>query len=316
MSNRKIILTLIPFLTLILAVGGCLSSSSIEELPDPPKSFEPQGVTSISKLPEPFFLEGGPFSITEDGTIYFVDFHDKSIVLKAKSGDPRKVTTFINLNEWLKVENSQTFQIDDIYSDYLGRLIVAESTTGKILRISKDARKLENLADSYDGYRFSKIKGLAGNEKEQIFIGTPNAATIYEFEPREGKLNILNDELVRPNDFSINRRGDRLLVAESAPNRIVVFDLDQRSSVDASWDLIHLPSYEDEPISIEILKDRPNLLAVIIRNKKSLLFFNLAKGRIVKRVDLPAVCTHVRSHQDWIYLQAEKGIIRIPNPFH
>jgi len=309
------ILTHTLFLTFILAVGGCLSSSTIEDFPDSPKSYEPQSVTSIPKVPEPFFLEGGTFSITEDETIYFVDLHDKSIVRKAKLGDPTKVTTFINLNEWLKVENSKTFQIDDIYSDYLGRLIVAESTTGKILRISKDARKLENLADSYDGYRFSKIKGLAGNEKDQIFIGTPNAATIYEFNPRAGKLNILNDELVRPNDFTMNRKGDRLLVAESAPNRIVVFELDQGSPVDASWDLIHLPSYEDEPISIDILKDRPNLLAVIIRDKQSLLFFNLAKGRIVRRVDLPALCTHVRSHQDWIYLQAEKGIIRIPNPF-
>ena len=310
------ILTHTLFLTFILAVGGCLSSSSIENFPDAPKRLEPKSVTSIPKIPEPFLLEGGSFSITEDETIYFVDLYDKSIVRKAKLGDPTKVTTFINLNEWLKVENPQAFQIDDIYSDYLGRLIVAESTSGKILRISKDARKLENLADSYDGYRFSKIKGLVGNEKDQIFIGTPNAATIYEFDPKLGKLTILNDELIRPNDFTMNRRGDRLLVAESEPNRIVVFDLDQESSVDASWDLIHLPSYEDEPISIDILKDRPNLLAVIIRNKQSLLFFNLSKGRIVKRVDLPAACTHVRSHQDWIYLQAEKGIIRMPNPFH
>jgi sugar lactone lactonase YvrE len=309
------ILTLIPFLTLILAVGGCLSSSSIEELPDPPKSFEPQGVTSISKLPEPFFLEGGPFSITEDETIYFVDPHDKSIVRKAKLGNPTKVTTFINLNEWLKTENSKTFQIDDIFCDYLGRLIIAESTTGKILRISKDGRKLENLADSYDGYRFSKIKGLAGNERDQIFIGTPNAATIYEFDPRVGSLNILNDDLVRPNDFAMNRKGDRLLVAESVPSRIIVFDLNQGSSIDVSWDLIHLPSPYDEPISLDILKDRPNVLAVLLRDNQTLLFFNLVKGRIIKRVDLPAVCTHVRTHQDWIYLQAEKGIIRIPNPF-
>lgn len=309
------ILTQTLILTFILALGGCLSSSNHH---DPQDVLKTSGVKKVSpnpKMQPPFFLQGGSFSITKDGTIYFVDLRDKSIVRKAKLSDPENVTIFINLNEWLKVENSKTLQIDDIWTDHLGRLIVAESTTGKILRISEDARKLENLADSYDGYRFTRIKGLVGNEKNQIFIGTPNAATIYEFDPKIGKLEILNEDLVRPNDISMNHRGDRLLVAESAPNRVIVFELSQQGYIDSSWDLIHLPSFDDEPISIDILKNRPNLLAVIIRNKRKLLFFNLSKDRMIRKIDLPALCTQVRSHQEWLYLQTEKGIIRIQNPF-
>ena len=123
---------------------------------------EPTKASSVSKLPEAkseqkFLLKGASFSISRKGLIYFVDLSDPSIVMKADLKSPDLTSHFIDLKEWLKWEEGTDLIIDDLWVDFEGRLILAESTTGKILRISKDARKLENLADSYDGYRMTKI---------------------------------------------------------------------------------------------------------------------------------------------------------------
>ena len=119
-----------------------------------------------------FLLKGASFSISREGVIYFVDLSDPSIVLKADLKSPDLTSQFLDLKEWLKWEEGTDLIIDDLWVDFEGRLILAESTTGKILRISKDARKLENLADSYDGYRMAKIDGLRGNQNGDIYVGS------------------------------------------------------------------------------------------------------------------------------------------------
>ena len=92
--------------------------------------------------------------------------------MKADLKSPDLTSHFIDLKEWLKWEEGTDLIIDDLWVDFDGRLILAESTSGKILRVSKDARKLENLADSYDGYRMAKIDGL-GEIRMAIFMSDP-----------------------------------------------------------------------------------------------------------------------------------------------
>jgi sugar lactone lactonase YvrE len=291
---------------------GCFTSPNIQN------SSENQNGPSLINLSldfnvtKPFFIDGGIFSISKDEVIYFVDSENKFIVRKANLQSPEASSEFINLNEWLKKDNFQDFEIDDLWCDYAGRVVLAESTTGKILRISGDARKLENLADSYDGYRFTKIRGLAGNQEGQVFIGTPNAATMYEFNAVSGTLNVINEELIRSNDFSMDLNGDRLLVAESEPNRIVVFEMNSIRTVHLSWDLIQFPSPLNEPISLDLM-DNNNHLAVLTKKGVSLLVFDLSNGVIKKHYNLPERCLRVRYKKGWFYLLTDRGIIRIIN---
>jgi len=303
--------TLLP--VLILFFAGCFKTPNLQNHPQKQIGSSNVPVSQNFNIKKPFFIDGGIFSISGDGNIYFVASEDKSVVRKARLDTPEEFSEFIDLKEWLKSDTFQNFEIDDLWSDHQGRLVVAESTSGKILRISKDARKLENLADSYDGYRFTKIKGLAGNQMDQIFIGTPNAATIYGFDPTDGKLEVLNEELVRPNDFSMNTKGDRLLVSESKPNRVVVVEMNGTDSGFYSWELIRFPRSQDEPLSLDLLDDQSNLLAVLIGNGQSLLLFDLEDGRIKARLSLPVRCYRVRHDQGWFYLQTDEGIIRVIN---
>ncbi|MEK9773601.1 MAG: hypothetical protein VW576_08545 [Opitutae bacterium] len=270
----------------------------------------PQHVSEANSTSK-FWLKGGVFSISDGGVIFFVDSMDPSIVYKANLSDYKSMDEFIDLKDWLKSDSSGPLQIDDIWVDREDRLILAESVTGKILRISPDARKLENLADSYDGYRLSKICGLIGSSSGEIFVGSPNSATIYRLNSQEGKLLVLNENLVRPRDFILNEESDRLLVAESNPNRVVVYDLNDSSDAMVwGWNLIQFASSREKPISMVAIDHQGNLLAVISGRGKKLQFFDLKRGKLIHQADLHLPCSRVRAHKGWIYLQTRKGIIR------
>lgn len=299
------------FAGMLLLLTGCVPFTDFQTEKKGPVQVVVQDHEPSSKLTSKFWLNGDVFSISNDGVIYFVDPIDNSIVNKASVTNYKIIDRFIDLKEWLKPDSSGKLRIDDIWVDHEGRLILAESFTGKILRISQDARKLENLADSYDGYRFSEIQGLIGSGTGEIFVGSPNSATIYKLDSQAGKLQVLNEDLVRPNDFIFNEAGNRLLVAESNPNRVIVYNLnDSTESMIKSWDLIKFAKFRERPVSMDTIDPQGDSLVVISGRGKKLQIFDLTLGKLINQTDLPFPCFRIRAHKGWIYLQARKGIIR------
>jgi hypothetical protein len=263
-----------------------------------------------------FLLKGASFSISQKGLIYFVDLSDPSIVIKADLKSPDLTSHFIDLKEWLKWEEGMDLFIDDLWVDFEGSLIFAESTTGKILRISKDARKLENLADSYDGYRMAKIDGLRGNQNGDIYVGSPHTATLYKINSSQGRLSILNDDLVRSNDIVIDDTGARLVVAESDPNRLAVYDLNSSNETIIGWNLVTFPDNSPPPTSLDFIDHKCRYLAVLSGNGTTIQIFDLFRGEIRSKLPI-AGSMRIRCHDDWFYLQSEHGIYRkkIPERF-
>jgi WD40 repeat protein len=269
-----------------------------------------------AKSEQQFLLKGASFSISQKGLIYFVDLSDPSIVIKADLKSPDLTSHFIDLKEWLKWEEGTDLIIDDLWVDFEGRLILAESTTGKILRISKDARKLENLADSYDGYRMAKIDGLRGNQNGDIYVGSPHTATLYKINSSQGRLSILNDDLVRSNDIVIDDTGARLVVAESQPNRLAVYDLNSSNETIIGWNLVTFPDNSPPPTSLDFIDHKCRYLAVLSGNGTTIQIFDLLTGKIRSKLPI-AESMRIRCYDDWFYLQSERGIYRkkIPGNF-
>jgi len=282
---------------------------------------EPAKVSSFLQFPkakseQKFLFKGVSFSISRKGLIYFVDLSDPAVVMKADLNNPDLTTLFIDLKEWLKWEEGTDLIIDDLWVDFDGRLILAESTTGKILRISTDARKLENLADSYDGYRMAKIDGLRGNQNGDIYVGSPHTATLYKINSSQGRLSILNDDLVRSNDIVIDDTGARLVVAESDPNRLAVYDLNSSNETIIGWNLVTFPDDSPPPTSLDFIDHKCRYLAVLSGNGKTIQIFDLLKGKIRSKLPI-AESMRIRCYDDWFYLQSEHGIYRkkIPGNF-
>jgi len=306
--------------SVILLSALCLLVGCWKAVKQEAGKTEPAKTSLIVQLPEAkseqkFLLKGASFSISRKGLIYFVDLSDPSIVLKADLRFPDLTSQFLDLKEWLKWEEGTDLIIDDLWVDFEGRLILAESTTGKILRISKDARKLENLADSYDGYRMAKIDGLRGNQNGDIYVGSPHTATLYKINSSQGRLSILNDDLVRSNDIVIDDTGARLVVAESQPNRLAVYDLNSSNETIIGWNLVTFPDNSPPPTSLDFIDRKCRYLAVLSGNGKTIQIFDLLKGKIRSKLPI-AESMRIRCHDDWFYLQSQRGIYRKKIPGH
>ena len=176
---------------------------------------------------------------------------------------------------------------------------------------------MENLADSYDGYRISTIDGMVESGKGDIYFGSPNSASLFKIDSTAGNLSILNDDLVRSNDLAADDYGSRLLVAESDPNRLVVFDLNHSKETILGWNLITFPDHSAAPISLDFIDQNSRFLAVLVNHGMNVLIFDLLTGKIRKRIQLADASTRIRCHQGWFYFQSEKGIYRkrIPGKF-
>ena len=303
-------------LSALFFLVGCWKAVKQEARKTEPAKALPTLQVSEAESAKKFLLNGSSFSISREGVIYFVDLSDSSIVLQADLQSPDLTSQFLDLKEWLKWEEGTDLIIDDLWVDFEGRLILAESTTGKILRISKDARKLENLADSYDGYRMAKIDGLRGNQNDDIYVGSPHTATLYKINSLQGRLSILNDDLVRSNDIVIDDLGTRLVVAESDPNRLAVYDLNSSNETIIGWNLVTFPNNSSPPISLDFIDHKCRYLAVLSGSGKTIQIFDLFKGKIRSKIQI-SESMRIRCHDGWFYLQSQRGIYRkkIPGYF-
>jgi len=305
------------FFSALFLLVGCWKAVKQEARKTEPAKALPTLQVSEAESAKKFLLNGSSFSISREGVIYFVDLSDSSIVLQADLQSPDLTSQFLDLKEWLKWEEGTDLVIDDLWVDFKGRIILAESTTGKILRISRDARKLENLADSYDGYRMSKIDGLRGTQNGDIFVGSPYTATLYKINSLQGRLSILNDDLVRSNDIVIDDKGARLVVAESDPNRLAVYDLNSSNETIIGWNLVTFPNNSPPPISLDFIDHKFRYLAVLSGHGKIIQVFDLFRGKIRTMVQLAEATMSIRCYDGWFYLQSEHGIYRkkIPGNF-
>ena len=302
-------------LSALFLLVGCWNAVKKEVGKTEPTKASSSLQLNKAKSEPKFLLKGASFSISRKGLIYFVDLSDPSVVLKADLKSSDLTTPFLDLKEWLKWEEGKELIIDDLWVDFDGRLILAESTSGKILRVSEDARKLENLADSYDGYRMAKIDGLRGNQHGDIFVGSPHTATLYKINSLQGRLSILNDDLVRSNDIVIDDTGARLVVAESDPNRLAVYDLNSSNETILGWNLVTFPDNSPPPTSLDFIDHKCRYLAVLSGNGKTIQIFDLLRGKIRSKLPI-AESMRIRCYDDWFYLQSERGIYREKIPGH
>ena len=100
-------------------------------------------------------------ALSADG-LYFGNHRKSGVIGKYALGKNKEPENFIDLTEWISATGDVDLRVEGLRLDDENRLLIAEAGTGKLLRVSPDARKLEVLADSYDGYRFATVKAPSG----------------------------------------------------------------------------------------------------------------------------------------------------------
>jgi sugar lactone lactonase YvrE len=224
----------------------------------------------------PLLQRSGGLALSPEGVLYFANHKKLGTIGKYELGKTKEPETFIDLSEWISASGDRDLRVEGLRLDEDNRLLVAEAGTGKLLRISPDARKLEILADSYDGYRFATVKDLAIGPNGDLYASSPYSGTVYRIRPDAGYVGILNEDLVRVEGLAISPDGKRLVAAEPDASRIVVFDIPEELEAVTSWTLVDFSPSGVEPKGVVF--DEEGRLFVALGNREEIRVFDLAKG--------------------------------------
>lgn len=141
------------------------------------------------------------------------------------------------------------------------RSIVADSGTGRLLRIERDGSRVDVLADRCEGRRLIRVQDVALDLARNIYfcdLGAEDAGespgSILRLSSNTGKTTLLDDQLDRPSGVGVTPDQDRLCVAESGKNQILIYDLSNEGTVGKRRVLVKLPSSKS---SADRSGDRP-----------------------------------------------------------
>ena len=220
-------------------------------------------------------------AFSNNGLVYFTELEKGEVIKKMRLNVFSKPEVFMRLPEWISPLDNTEPRAEGLRVDHQGRLLIAESGTGKLLRITPDGRKLEVLADSYDGYRFTTVKDLAIGGGNDLFVSSPFSGTIYRIRPQEGFIGILNDDLVRVEGLAMSPDGKQLVAAEPDASRVVVYDIPEDLILVDSWTLVDFSPSGVEPRGIVF--DEKGRLFLALGNLNEVRAFDLDLGIEIAR---------------------------------
>lgn len=195
-----------------------------------------------------FEFAEGP-ALNGDGTLYVVNYRGLGKIGSIAPDGTAQV--LCDLNELAPVEEKNV-QANGLKVDAEGRLIVADTGAGRLLRIAADGSVIEVLADRCDGVRFNAINDVALDPAGNIYFSDPGGSSlenpigsIYRYDIHTKRVTQLDTGLAFPNGLAITPDLKHLCVAESSHYRLLIYDLADDGTVSHRKILIEFPA-EDE----------------------------------------------------------------------
>lgn len=152
------------------------------------------------------------------GNVYFTDIPNNRIHKVDTAG---KLTTFL--------EDSQ--RCNGLMFDGRGRLIACQGGAGRVIAIDVATKKIEVLADSYNGKRFNAPNDLVVDRHGGVYFTDPafgkdapaqDKMAVYYIAP-DGKVVRLIDDLQRPNGVILSPDEKTLYVLPSGSPDVMAY---------------------------------------------------------------------------------------------
>ncbi|MBG29330.1 MAG: hypothetical protein CMI31_04925 [Opitutae bacterium] len=275
MQNNFIIgLVTCVFATLL---GGCFSFKEKFSA----KPFELQEVGLIEAVPVISKVANtSGLAFQEEGTLYFSNYSNSGTIGVYKVDDATPPSTFIDLNEWMTSYDERTPDVHGLAMDADGCLIGADAGTGKVIRVSPDASKVEVLADSYKGMLFGSVRDVALSSNGTVYASSPDEGVIYKIFPEKGKVDILNRDMVRADGLAITPDGTRLVVTEPDAARLLVYSLENELSGSVPVATLDFSGPAESPQGVAF--DQTGHLYVAMGDLGLVHVFDLADSRLLR----------------------------------
>jgi sugar lactone lactonase YvrE len=253
--------------------------------------------------------QSGGIAFSRNGELFFANFEKEGVIGKLALDLNNTKQVFIDLTEWVSPVGEFSSRAEGLRFDNEGRLLVADAGTGKLLRISPTAHKLEILADSYDGYRFGSVKDLAVARNGDLFVSSPYSGTIYRIRPDIGYVGILNDDLVRVQGLAISPDGKQLVAAEPEASRVVVYDIPDDFILVDSWTLVDFSPSGVEPRGVAF--DEKGRLFIALGKLNQVRAFDLVLGVELARYEIGSEAESIVYRDGSLYIGGDEKITRI-----
>ena len=298
-------------ITFISLLSGCFSSGTYSGNLSYPKHNYADLTWSLSgtntNLPSKSSLAFG-----NQDQIFYSNVQKKGVINLSSTNSSKKIKEFIDLKEWVETSAGKVPEAAGMEVDHQNRIVIADKGTGKLLRISSSARKLEVLADSYDGYRFSSVDNMRIDQKSQCYLSSKDSGVIYRVDLDSGQIDILNDRMIKPEMICIDPSEGRLLFSEPVNARILFLSLDDTLSSESPQTLIDFAPEVVTPIGLAF--DQDELFYVSFGDLKQIRIYDLVKGVELKILHLNQYAGELRFHNGYLYVGGKEFITRFKLP--
>lgn len=227
-----------------LVVCCCLHvSATATEPPSLPPSFSIQPRMYATGFE---FAEGPAFD--DDGNLYVVNYRGNGNI--GRITPQGQASIWCDLRQLAPCEG-RIPQANGLKVDSEGSLIVADAGGGRVLRISRDGKQAEVLAERFEGTRFNSVNDVALGLKS-IFFSDPGGSSeqkpvgsVYRYDVTSRLVSRVAKDLAFPNGLAVTPDQAHLCVAESRRFRVMIYDLARDGSVTNERVLIQFPEADE-----------------------------------------------------------------------
>ena len=174
--------------------------------------------------------------------------------------------------------------------DSEGRLIVADSGGGRLLRLSTDGKRSEVLADRYNGKRFNSIYDVALDLAGNIFFTDPGGSdaenpngAVYRYDIKTKKIALIDSGLAFPNGIVVTSDQKQLCISESKRYRLLIYDLTAQGTLANRRVLIDFPTKTSGKIIGG--KFEPD---GIVLDRAGRLYVGMWQGVVINVIEIPS----------------------------
>lgn len=269
----RIFTCLLPFIG-----SGCFTL--FEKSSDSLLSNVPVPVTTV--IPE--VVDTGGIAINASGVLYFANYLRSGTIGQYNPAELAPPTIFIDLNEWITSFKKRSLNLHGLVVDSEGRLVGADTGTGKVVRISPNASKVEILADSYQGMLLQSVQDVALSPDGTVYASSAEEGLVYRIQPDEGKVDIVNQDLIWADGLAISPDGNRLVVTEPDAARLLVFSRQNDSFDGFPAAKLDFSDASDTPHDVAF--DESGLLYVAMGDLGLVHVFDLPENRLLQTYDV------------------------------
>ena len=297
------------------------------DVTDPAFLLQVDTAHGIQKLAEGFDWSEGPLWVENGNYLLFSDIPPNRIMKWSEAGG---LETYLHPSGYTgSVARGGEPGSNGLLLDSAGHLVMCQHGDRRMARmdapLDKPQPKFITLADRYDGKRFNSPNDAVFHSNGDLYFTDPPYGLVKNMEDsskeipfqgvyrvrKDGTVDLLTDELSRPNGIAFSPDEKQLYLANSDVNKIwKVYDLTEDGRI-ANGKIFYDASAETDPGAPDGMKVHPN--GTVYATGPGGVWIFSPEGKPLGRIRVGQLCSNVAfdKEQRYLYITADPWLVRV-----